>query len=494
MKLVDLRNPVRFNWLEDQGFRLDSNPYLSGAYEARKLLERIPGTMPLRDVVRMPTGIFHAGRSVRRWVTDSEHGIPFFSSTDILEADLSSLPLIAKSAVDANPRLSIKRDWTLITRSGTVGRMAYARSNMDGLACSEDVLRVVPDPAAIPPGYLYAFLSSKLGIPLIVNSTYGAIIQHIEPDHIAELPVPRLGAAVEEEIHRYVQAGADLRTRFQAGVTSATRDLFESAGLPELLDLRWHKQPRDTGFAVAELSPTTLRAANLAPRMREIIEKLTSVPHRPLGEICQDGYLGSGVRFARVDSDPEYGAKLIGQRQGFWIRPEGRWISPSMAPSDIFATDETVMIASQGTLGENEVFCRAIFVTGSWLKNVYTQHFLRVVSGLDSFPGSYLFAFMRSEAVFRVLRSMSVGSKQQDIHEELRAQIPVPECTPADRDRIAETVRQAYRWRDEADELEDQAQELLEAAVRDAAGTDLRQDGGLTPGPREKEAHGSGDG
>ena len=47
--------------------------------------------------------------------------------------------------------------------------------------------------------------------------------------------------------------------------------------------------------------------------------------------------------------------------------------------------------------------------------------------------------------------------------------MPVPECTPADRERIAETVRQAYRWRDEADELEDRAQELLDAAVRDAA-------------------------
>ena len=42
MKLADLRNPVRFNWLADQGFRLDASPYLSGAYEARKFLERLP--------------------------------------------------------------------------------------------------------------------------------------------------------------------------------------------------------------------------------------------------------------------------------------------------------------------------------------------------------------------------------------------------------------------------------------------------------------------
>jgi len=163
--------------------------------------------------------------------------------------------------------------------------------------------------------------------------------------------------------------------------------------------------------------------------------------------------------------------------------------------NEIRAEDESVLVASQGTLGESEVFCRSIFITGRWQREfVFSEHFLRIVSGDADFAGAYLFAFLRSEAAFRIFRSMSAGSKQQDIHEGLREQIPVPECTPADRERIAETVRQAYRWRDEADEMEDRAQELLEAAVRDAAGADLRQDGGLTPGSLEKEAHGSGDG
>ena len=66
--------------------------------------------------------------------------------------------------------------------------------------------------------------------------------------------MPRFGSAVEEEIHEYVQAAADLRAQFQTGVTGATRDLFESAGLPELLDFRWHDQPRDIGFAVQRLA------------------------------------------------------------------------------------------------------------------------------------------------------------------------------------------------------------------------------------------------
>src|SRR5262249_11490008 len=107
-------------------------------------------------------------------------------------------------------------------------------------------------------------------------------------------------------------------------------------------------------------------------------------------------------------------------------------------------------------------------------------------------PGAYLFAFLRSEVAFRIFRSMSTGSKQQDIHEALRKKIPVPECTPADRERIAETVRAAYRARDTADELEDRAQELLEAAVQDAAGIDSRLDSHLSQGPTEADGIGDG--
>ena len=492
MKLADIRNPVRFDWLSDQGFRLDASPYLSGAYEARKLLERLPGTQPLYQVVRTTNGIFHAGRSSRRWVTDPDFGVPFFSSTDILEADSSFLPLIAKSAVNDNPRLLIERDWTLITRSGTVGRMAYARQDMDGFACSEHVLRVVPDVGRISPGYLYAFLSSRYGIPMIANAAYGAIIQHIEPEHIASLPVPRFSSAVEEEIHECVQAAADLRARFQAGVTVATRDLFESAGLSELLDLRWHDQPRETGFVVQRPEAISLRALNFSPRANRLTERLQDVPHRSLGDICHDGKLQTGARFKRIDADPAYGVRLIGQRQAFWVEPEGRWINPNEAPADIMQQDETVLIAAHGTLGENEVFGRSILVTGTWIKHAYSQDFVRAFSGTPDISGAYLFAFLRSGVAFRLLRSMSVGGKQQEYHTALLREMPIPECTSADRERIAETVRQAYRRRDEADELEDRAQELLDVAVRDAVGTDLRQDGGLTP--KAEEAGESGDG
>lgn len=469
MRLAALDNPVRVSWLAEQAFRLDPGPYISEAYAARAYLRRLRHTEPLAQAAER---IFHPGRFRRQWTTDPGHGVPFLGSADIFEADLSYLPMITKSAFGEHRRLPLEPGWTLITRSGmTAGRVTYARLSMRGYACSEDVMRVVPDPARIPAGYLYTFLASRFGIPIIKGGIYGTSVRHIEPQHIADLPVPRLGSVVEERIDALISDAMALRQRYEDGVAAATRDLFESAGVPDLLDLRWHSRPRDLDFSVTGPTAVSLRALNFAPRAQRILDRLTSIPHRTLGDLCSEGQLGRGGRFKRVDSDSTNGVRLVGQRQGFWLRPEGRWITLSPNDlADVQAENETVLIASQGTLGESEVYCRSLLVVGDWLDNyIFSEHFLRVLPGDAQLSGAYLFAFLRSEAAFRLLRSMSSGSKQQDIHEVLRRRIPMPVCVPVDRARIAETVRQAYRNRDEADRKEDQAFALLDEAVREAA-------------------------
>jgi type I restriction enzyme S subunit len=173
------------------------------------------------------------------------------------------------------------------------------------------------------------------------------------------------------------------------------------------------------------------------------------------------------VRFQRVDGEPgnTYSYRLVGQRQAFWLRPEGRWISKAFTSDEVLADDETLLVAARGTLGENEVYGRSILVTGEWANLAYSEDFLRIRSGTSDYPGAYLYALLRSEALFRLLRACSTGGKQQDIHLELCATIPVPILTQPDRDRIASTVRAAYKKRDEADRKEDLALARLEEAV-----------------------------
>jgi type I restriction enzyme M protein len=159
-------------WLEQEGRRLDCGLHLSGGMEAKILLADLQSKKePLQSLTRGGIeGIFHAGREGRRYVLDETHGTPFLGSTDILAADLSFVPLISKVQVAATPKFAIQKNWILITRSGTVGRMGIARPDMHGMSCSEHVLRVVPDEKKVYPGYLFAYLSCRFGVPLVVGA------------------------------------------------------------------------------------------------------------------------------------------------------------------------------------------------------------------------------------------------------------------------------------------------------------------------------------
>ncbi|MFD7131362.1 restriction endonuclease subunit S [Streptomyces sp. NPDC059894] len=470
MKVAEAGNPARRGWFDRQGLRLIAKPYLSGAFVTQRLLERLPVEKEaLKDLTAgYAGGIFDGPQSRRVYLTDPEHSVPFVGSKDMLVADLGALPRLSKAEAES-PSLrymELKPGMTLISRSGfNAGRRSYARPDMDGFWSSEHVMKVVPDQSKIQPGYLYAFLASRFGEVLVRGGIYGSAVKHIAPDHVGEIPVPRFGDAVENEIHELVQGAAELRAEFQAGLEAATWDLFHTAGIEDLLDLRWHEQGRDLGFAQSGVTATSLRALNFQPRARAIVERLGERECVSLGEVCEGGMLRTGKRFKRIEAAPAHGVRLVGQRQSFWVRPEGRWISAEQAPDDILQEDETVLIAAHGTLGENEVYGRSVLVTGAWLDNAFSQDFVRVVSGDPDVQGAYLFAFFRSEAAFRVLRSMSVGGKQQEYHAKLLRELPIPVLTQSDRDRIAATVRAAYKKRDEADRMEDLGLAKLEEAV-----------------------------
>jgi type I restriction enzyme S subunit len=379
VKIAEPAWPVLASWLREQGSRLDPGPFVSGAMEAGKLIEALPVWEPLRALTRGPEGGIFNGPMFRRiYLTDPDHGVPFVGSRAMMMADLTSLPLLRRSDALSSRLVDLRltAGTTLVSCSGMqLGRVAYVRRAMAGMWSSQDVMKVVPDPERVPPGYLYAFLKGSFGTLLVKGGKYGTSVRHIEPEHIADLPVPRLARDLEERAHVLITEAAELRTRFQERIEAATSDLLESAGLADLLTLRWHEEPRDLGFEIEHLQPRSMRALNYAPRFRDIVRRLGEVPHSPLGDLCVGGRFGPGIRFRRIDAQPEHGVRLIGQRQGFWLRPEGRWISPRWAPPGVHAEDETVMIAEHGTLGENEVFCKAILVTGTWLDHVYTQDF-----------------------------------------------------------------------------------------------------------------------
>ena len=452
--------------LESNGRRLDCGPYMSGAVEIRELLRKHTTDVLPRLTSGPEGGIYYGPRSSRTYVDDAEYGVPFLTTTFMMQADLTYLPLISKKEAKSRKLSSqqVKDGMTLITRSGTVGRTVYARPSMKEVWSNEDIIKIVADPQKIRSGYLYAYLCSRYGVPFVVSGKYGSVITHLEPEHFGDMLVPRLDEAVEQKAHNLVEESAKLLTKSQANLNEATDLYFDAAGLKDITPGEWHAWGSDIGFtAIAGIH--SLRAVNFNPRFVRLSERIRQGRWKPLAEICIDGSLKSGLRFKRIDADPEYAYQLIGQKQVFWLRPEGRWIAKKSVGAEVLVPDGTILVAAQGTLGESELFCRSEFITGRALKRAYSQHFLRVVANEEMIERGALFAFMRSESAFRMLRSASTGSKLQDFHYKVLPSLPIPYPDKDARRRCNELVMTAYEARDKAVELEDQARLLVERTI-----------------------------
>jgi hypothetical protein len=462
---------VPSTWLLEAGRRLDCGPYLSGAMEAKVVLAKLKATKePLPRLTKGGmAGIFNGPRFPRRYVLDANHGVGFLGSTDILHADLSFVPLLSSRQVVAQPELVLDEHWSLISCSGTVGRMAFSRLDMKGMAGSQHFMRVIADVDKVRPGYLHAYLMSRFGVPLVVGGTYGSIIQHIEPGHLAELPVPRLGKRIEDQAHDKVAEAARLCAEYQAQVRSATAKVFESVGLKDITSGGWHTGNPDLGFVRKLESPTSLRALNFNPRFQQLCDSIRAKSFRPLGELCQPGTLKRGGRYKRIDAAPEFSYSLIGQREIFWLRPEGRWIAKKSVGEDVLVEPGTSLVAARGTFGESELYCRTEFVWGQDATRAYSEDFLRVVAEPKVMNPGCLFAFMRSETAFRMLRSASMGTKMQDHHPAFVRSLPVPYPDERRRNEIHELVIDAYEKRHRAVKLEDEAVALVEDAIQGGA-------------------------
>lgn len=446
---------VRSSWLEAGGRRLDCNPYMSGALEARETLRNLEAR---KDSLRSLTtghagGIYNGPMFKRNYVDFRRDGVPFVSSGSMMLADMSNLPLLRRRDAESQALsyLRLTQGTTLISCSGTIGRMCFVRPDMENFWSSQDVLKIVPDTSRVSPGYLYAFLASRYGVPLVTSGTYGAVIQHIEASHVAELPVPRFEADSELAIGSAVEGAARKLADYQRLVEEATEDLIAAAEVVNPEPGHWKSNPSDLGFIVDSSAAEPLRAWNHSERVREITDSIRKGHHSVLGEVIDSAWLRWRVMFKRIDADKEFGIEVLSQRPLFHLFPEGRWISRKYLlnhSSGYVVPDRTILIAKQGTLGEDELFCQCEFITGKEaLERAYTDHCMRIVAQPEKIEPGYLFAFLRSHAGFRLLRGLAEGSKQQDLHWKTVPKLLVPRLERAAEAAIADKVYLAYEHR-----------------------------------------------
>ncbi|MGK8940514.1 methylation-associated defense system restriction endonuclease subunit S MAD5 [Stutzerimonas stutzeri] len=453
---------VRSGWLQEGGRRLDCNPYMSGALEARDTLKQLKMR---KDALSTLTkghagGIYNGPMFKRNYVDSAEYGVPFISSGSMLLADLSTLPRLRRLDAESG-RLSYLRlrpGMMMISCSGTIGRMTYVRPDMDGVWSSQDVLKVVPNPERVPSGYLYAFLSSRYGVPLVVSGTYGAIIQHIEPEHIAELPVPRFEPVFEQEVAQLIDAAAAERVAaskhrraalelFQAKIGwSRHADSIARAPMASALLGRmdaFHYAPRvETGRASL--------AAHLGVRLGDQVERVFE-PNR-----------GSRLKV----TDPAFGVPFLSSSSVFELNPSAEYlISRSLTPhlEGLLVSDCDVLIPRSGQLGG--IIGRAVLPLPMNVGQAGSEHLVRVRCHSPQ-DAAYLWAVLASEPGYWALVGTAFGSSIPSLDSSLISDLTIPWLSDLDRQEIGALAEKAVVAQNKGNELEAKAVALLEEKIR----------------------------
>lgn len=140
--------------------------------------------------------IFRPGIFKRNYVKD---GVDFLGGSDIAKSIPDSDKKLSKRNTPNFKELILKEDWILVTCGGTIGTSVLVNSYLATKLASQHILRVIPK--NIKTGYLYAFLSSEIGVKVIQSFTYGSVIPQIEPHHLTLVPLPLLDEELMDRIH-----------------------------------------------------------------------------------------------------------------------------------------------------------------------------------------------------------------------------------------------------------------------------------------------------
>lgn len=442
----------------DAGMRIDPDVHLSEGSVIRNELNHLP--YQLSTVGENAADVFYGNIFSRIFVQDPEHGMPYLAASDTVLANLDTGRFLSKKQSAQLNYLILKKDWILVTCSGTLGNVTYTNKTFENHIATHDLIRIIPNSNKVNKGTLYAFLASNFGYYQITQSQFGGVVKHINTDQTKSIIVPVFPADFQQEVDDMIQESARLREQATDELRQAQQILKEKASLPDLT-------PEDYDFYGStiqnrtvstfslnkkDISLMTINAFNYSQRVRNLESKITC-NCCSIGDVILGGTFFSTGSFPRVEVKKKHGIMLINQSDIFDAIIEGKYISRRGVKTDSLVEYGEVMIAGVGTLGENETFCRTIFANEDLVGQLVSGEFIRMKTN-GKVPAGYLYAWLSSDYGFRLIRSTQAGTKLCRPIQKLLLQKPIPIIDNDSMNEIDKIVKTAHTKRHQANKLE----------------------------------------
>ena len=411
----------------DSDFRLKAGVYGIEARQVRKDLERGKwDIVHLGD--RFIEDAFYLGRFKRTYVAEKV-GIPFILPSQITEIYPKASKFIAPTTDVDIESTRVEKGQVLLTRSGTIGVVSYVSKTLENQSLSDDVIRIK---ASEYSGYVYAYLKSKAGRLLIETNNYGAVIEHIEPEHLNHIPIPNPPPVLKQKIHDLIEESFKLRDESNELMDAAQALLKEALQLSSIETLQERAEQFDKTAAILNYSVSS----------SEVIDRLDGSYYVPIVKAIEQHIAKTAREIVKVgDSRISESIILPGRFKRVYVQEgsgivffTGKYIS-ELDPSnkkylsfsqhtekikdELTIKEGMILITRSGTLG------KITFVPKHWNGWAVTDDMICLVPTSNEISG-YLYAWLSSDYARELIHRFAYGAVVRHLEKEHILQVSVP--------------------------------------------------------------------
>jgi len=446
----------------EAGLRLEAGVFNIDAKNAKKHIEDLSFIKSPLAGDRGLVNAFHCPRFKRPYV--NADGIPFFQPSQITEIFPEPARFLANSFGEPE-HLQVKKGQLLLTCSGTIGKLGRVTKHFENKVFSHDLIRIELKDSKYT-GFIYTFLCSEIGQLLLKTSNYGAVIQHIEPEHLEDIVVPipdnetieKLNVLFNEALQCIDESNDLIQTARDRLLTGLGFDKFNYT---DSCKYNPHSPIQNVSLGLQQLQGR-LDASFHTPKAEAIEAHLRNGGHTLLK--VGDPLLSRSVflpgRFKRVYVGREFGVPFIGGKELGNLTPKTeKFLSlkghSERIKSELLLKQGTILVTRSGTIGKVNMTPR------HWEGCAASEHIIRITPK-DDVTAGYLYAWLSTSFGLEMIKRHTYGAVVDEIDDYHVSEVLVPMLSSSEVDEIGNLVMQASALRTQASAYDQQAVSILE--------------------------------
>lgn len=451
----------------ERGKRLEASVFDVEARQAWDLINNNKYPITSLGGVNGLTTSYTCGRFKRIWVKKSEY--PIYQPSSIVDIKPTPDGYISKKTNVNIDSLRVHKGQILLTCSGTIGKTSLVSQTLDNAIFSHDLLRIdCKNPVDI--GYIYTYLKSKIGSQILITNKYGAVITHIESEHLDTVPIPNAPDAIKSKINDLIIQSYALRDESNALIDQAQALLVKELNLPPISEIKVDTLDKSKSVQTFNVKLSEMAGRADASYHVPIVDAIVDILKKNAAEVTTVGderisksVVLAGV-FKRTYVEEEYGYPFLGGKEITQLNPKtekflSKAIHKSRYEKELKVTENTVLVTDRGTIGT------VALVPKHWNNYAVSQNVLKLIPANNDIAG-YIYVFLSSECGGILLRRQTYGSVVDMIDNHSLEMVEFPILKNQDiQKQINDLALQANEKRYQAYLLEQEALKVLDEEV-----------------------------